>query len=475
MIRHLRYKISIFVVKCVVCLIKALKIGSATNFPGKIARKIAPDILSRLVKQVKGEILAITGTNGKTTTAGLTASIFRADERKIIHNSRGANMLTGITTAAVEASPISGRFSPADRPDNCIFEMDEAYLYSTFDEFNPDIMLVTNLFRDQLDRYGELNTIAGKIGAAIGKTCKVKPLKLVLNADDPMVSDIASDITGDNITRIYYGFDDITYSGNESAGVVEHVPLSGEDYAPQESTNCKCGKPFQYSKIFYGHLGYYECDCGAKRPVPQITATAEVGVSRSKIVIKRQNEEDFEVNVNLPGVYNCYNALAAITIALTSGISVETIKKGFENYDTAFGRAESVKIKGKDVLIQLIKNPIGATEVIKTIKNDENGRLFILINDNYADGRDVSWLWDANFELLSGYNKTAIISGIRASDMAVRLKYAGVDAKNIIVEENIEKAFLSAIDSVGEGEKLYVLPTYTALLELDKLKENLIR
>lgn len=475
MIRHLRYKISIYLAKFVVWLIKALKIGSATNFPGKIARKIAPDVLSRLIKQVKGEIQVITGTNGKTTTAGLTASIFRADGRKIIHNSRGANMLTGITTAVMEASPISGTFSPAGRPDNCIFEMDEAYLYSSFDEFNPDIMLVTNLFRDQLDRYGELNTIAGKIGAAIGKTCKVKPLKLVLNADDPMVSDIAPDVSGDNITRIYFGFEEISRSGIEATGAREHAPLSGENYAPQESINCKCGKPFQYSKAFYGHLGYYECDCGVKRPVPQITATAQVGVSSSKIIIKRQSEEDFEVNVNLPGVYNCYNALAAVAMALTSGISVESIKKGFENYDTAFGRAENVKIKGKDVLIQLIKNPIGATEVIKTIKNDEKGRLFILINDNYADGRDVSWLWDANFELLSGYNKTAIISGVRASDMAVRLKYAGVNAKNIIIEENIERAFLSAIDGVEEGEKLYILPTYTALLELDRIKEKLVR
>ncbi|NLF84191.1 MAG: DUF1727 domain-containing protein, partial [Candidatus Gastranaerophilales bacterium] len=362
-----------------------------------------------------------------------------------------------------------------NRPDNCIFEMDEAYLYSSFNEFNPDIMLVTNLFRDQLDRYGELNTIAGKIGAAIDKTCKVKPLKLVLNADDPMVANIAPEVTGDNIIRIYFGFEDISYSGNDSAGVVEHASLHGENYSPQESINCKCGKPFQYSKTFYGHLGYYECDCGVKRPVPQISATAHVGVSSSKIVIKRQSEEDFEINVNLPGVYNCYNALAAITMALTSGISIDNIKKGIENYNTAFGRAESVKIKGKDVLIQLIKNPIGATEVIKTIKNDDKGRLFILINDNYADGRDVSWLWDTNFELLAEYNKTAIISGIRASDMAVRLKYAGIDAKNIIIEENIERAFLSAIDSVEEDEKLYILPTYTALLELDRIKERLIR
>ena len=193
----------------------------------------------------------------------------------------------------------------------------------------------------------------------------------------------------------------------------------------------------------------------------------------SNIFIKTANESEFEVKVNLPGLYNCYNALSAVAVSLEAGISPENIKKGIENYCTTFGRSEALTLRGKKVLIQLIKNPIGATEVLKTIKDDENGKLFILINDNYADGRDVSWLWDANFELLSSYNKTAVISGIRASDMAVRLKYAGIDNKNIIVTENIKKAFLQALEITKTNEKLYVLPTYTALLELDRIKQTL--
>lgn len=431
-------------------LIQAIKLtgsGSGTNLPGKIAGKIWPGLLSYLVKQNKKEILTITGTNGKTTTAGLIASMLRQHNRKVVHNHRGANMLTGITSAVAENSSITGVLDS----DNCVFEVDEAYLYRAVDEFAPDIIAVTNLFRDQLDRYGELNATARKIESAIEKVSLENPLKLVLNADDPIVSRITGSA---RVGKVFFGFEEINFL-NQDAKI----------QSPQETVSCGCGNYFAYSKIFYGHLGRFHCSCGVKRPCPDFRAKAIVDTDSSILLIN----DEFEVKIGLPGLYNCYNALCAVATALTAGIPIEPIQKGTENYSSAFGRAQAIEIEGKSVLIQLIKNPIGATEVLRTIKNDDRGTLFILINDNYADGRDVSWLWDANFELLSGYNKTAVISGTRAADMAVRLKYAGISPENMVVEENIKKSFLLALENTGKREKLYVLPTYTALLELDKI------
>lgn len=193
------------------------------------------------------------------------------------------------------------------------------------------------------------------------------------------------------------------------------------------------------------------------------------GVESNALKVNSYKADKFVVNLNMPGLYNAYNALAAIAMCLQLNVPVKTIIKGLESYNTIFGRAELITLKGKPTLIQLIKNPVGATEVLRTVKDDKNGRLLIIINDNYADGRDVSWLWDANFELLSGCKKEIITSGIRASDMAVRLKYAGVDSNNIKPVENIKKALSYSLSSLKENEKLYILPTYTALLQLQSI------
>lgn len=455
--KKLSYFISIVLTKLLIQLIKLSKSGAGTNFPGKIARKISPDILSYLVKQTKKEILVVTGTNGKTTTSGFIAGILKADGRKLVHNRRGANMLTGITAAVLSKSSLFAELNP----DNCLFEVDEAYLPKAVDEFTPDFILVTNLFRDQLDRYGELNTTAKKIDLAIQKTFaknKLSPKKILLNADDPIVSSLGENFSE---SQIFYGFEDIKFV-NQDKNITSH--------SPQETTNCKCGARYNYEKVFYGHLGHFYCACGHKRPVPQINATALIDVNSSKLIINSLNNEEFTVNIKMPGLYNAYNALAAITMALELGISIENIKKGFETYSTIFGRAEILCMKGRKVLIQLIKNPIGATEVLRTVKDDLSGRLLIIINDNYADGRDVSWLWDADFELLSNYNKTVIVSGIRAYDMAVRLKYAGIKPENIIIIEDIKKALEKALNGTEKEEKLYILPTYTALLDLQKIQ-----
>jgi UDP-N-acetylmuramyl tripeptide synthase len=457
MVLKLKYFVPIAVTKALINIIKFSKSGAGTNLPGKAARKLSPKILSSLVRQTKKEILVVTGTNGKTTTSGFIAGILNADGRKTVHNKRGANMLTGLTTAVIEQSSLFGNLNP----DNCLFEIDEAFFVKAVEEFTPDFVLVTNLFRDQLDRYGELNTTAKKIEQAINKTAQTKIPKVILNADDPIVSSLG-EVAGES--RIYYGLEEIKFVNQD-----ENINT------PQETTNCKCGERYLYEKVFYGHLGHFYCKCGHKRPKINVSAKAVVDISFSELIIKTENKEEFSVKINMPGLYNVYNALSAITMALELGISIENIKKGLENYSTVFGRAETLILNKKPTLIQLIKNPIGATEVLRTVKDDPNGRLLIIINDNYADGRDVSWLWDANFELLKDYGKTIIVSGVRATDMAVRLKYAGIPAKNIVIIEDIEQALKKSLSSVQETEKLYILPTYTALLNLQKIQRKFLQ
>lgn len=436
--------LAIIAAKSAVSGLKLLNRSGGTSLPGVLALKISPEFLTHQTKQCKEKIISVSGTNGKTTTSGLLAAILKEYGKKITHNRKGANMLTGITSAVAESSSILGKLDV----DFCLFETDEAYLAKTCDFYSPDIFLITNLFRDQLDRYGELDTTAKKIQQALDK---VPEAKVLLNADDPNVARLGETSNED---RIFYGFEDITFDGENSS--IETV---------QETSSCKCKKSYFYSKIFYGHIGHYECGCGIKRPNTDISARAQIYLDKSVLNVNYK-KENFDVTVNLPGVYNAYNALGAVSTALVLGIPVDIICKGLSNYSTVFGRAETVKINNREILIQLIKNPIGATEVLRTVMGAPESPVLVLINDDYADGRDVSWLWDANFGLLKNHKAPIITGGTRGSDMAVRLKYAGLPKDNIKYIENIDDAFEEIIKTSKNEEKIFVLPTYTALLHL---------
>ncbi|MFA6989087.1 MAG: Mur ligase family protein [Candidatus Gastranaerophilaceae bacterium] len=450
----LRDTLAIFLARLSSLLLKVFKVGAGTSLPGKIAFKISPSLLSKLVKQTRREIISVTGTNGKTTTCGFIAGILKTDNRTFVHNRRGANMLEGIITAAIEKSNLLGQLNI----DNCLFESDEAYLAKMADFFTADYLVITNLFRDQLDRYGELDTTAKKIEAAIDKFTQKKDTVLLINADDPTVAKL-----GKNAKKIYFGFEEI-----------EFMNLDKNVETPKEVASCPCGSNLNYSKIFYAHMGHYYCHCGYQRPNLNIIARAKVYTNHSEIEIKYPEKNiKVDINVDLPGLYNTYNALAAGTLGLCMNISPEIIKIGVENYSTVFGRAEKLVIQNKNVIVQLIKNPAGATEVLRTVKDDPDSKLLIIINDNYADGRDVSWLWDANFELIKKHSKNIIVSGIRASDMAVRLKYAGIPHENIKIQENISKAINESISQTSQNEKLYIMPTYTALLDMQKILNKL--
>ena len=441
-----RFYLALLAAHIIYLSIKILNKSSGTSFVGMSVLKICPDFLRYCRHYVQEKhAVTVTGTNGKTTTSGLLAHILEMDRNRVLHNVKGANMLTGIANAfALNILPFK-KFGYA------VLESDEAYLTKLYDCFTADNLIVTNLFRDQLDRYGELATTAGFIQNAIDKN---ENLTLLLNADDPLVTNFGKGRTNAK----YYGFEEVEF-------VSEKHKTSTS--APTEVFNCTCEHPLEYSKQFFAQEGHYYCNnCGFKRPEPDFKGFAKIYDDYTELKIVYEGNS-YNFRVNLIGLYNAYNALGAISQALMFGIDYDIIVKATASYQSIFGRAERRLIKGHQALIQLIKNPTGASEVLKTV--DLSSNIVIAINDNYADGRDISWLWDSDFEQLANAKHPIITSGIRAKDMALRMKYAGVKQENIIVQEDIRKAIDLAAKNCSE-QKITILPSYTALLKISKMK-----
>lgn len=441
--------------------IRILGAGLGSNLPGRVARKLAPEVLSNLASQTKLGVIAVSGTNGKSTTSGLLSSVLKTAGFTLIHNRQGANLVTGITATLVDAASWDGRINT----DYCLFEIDEAALPLVAKEVTLSVVVVTNLFRDQLDRFGELDTTAKLIekGITAGKS------PAVLNADDPNVCQLVP-----NNTRLFFGMD-AAFCEIESQNLNEGE--APDNFQSMELSYClKCGAEIVYDCFFYGQLGHWRCSsCNYKRPDPTIVAThiqlLATG-SRFRLTDKRQNLS-VEVKLPIPGLFNVYNALAAAACAINLGVTLESVKQGLQNYTTLFGRSEKISLLGKPVLIQLIKNPAGASQTVKAVVEDKKARVLIAINDNLADGRDISWLWDADFEPLKALQGQVIVSGLRAEDMAVRMKYAGVDASRITIVPKLDKALRQALNEIGPDETLWVLPTYTCLLELQKIVKTM--
>jgi lipid II isoglutaminyl synthase (glutamine-hydrolysing) len=422
--------------------------GGGTTLPGRMLLRLAPDAIGRLAVSLERGSTIISATNGKTTTAGMLAAILRADGRFPVHNRAGSNMSWGVATALLEQSGTEG-----------LFEVDEAWLPAVAGELKPRLIVLGNLFRDQLDRYGELERLADDwatlVEAGVGGT------EFVLNADDPLVAGLGRDREGDRRAGVtYFGIQDPT----QGLPALEHA---------HDAKHCRrCGAAYVYERAFVGHLGHYSCpNCNADRPDPDVAATEIMleGMSGSRLAIRTPDGE-LRARLPLPGLYNVYNAIAAVAAALRLGVELDVVTRGLEAMKAVFGRVETIEVSGTPVSILLIKNPAGANEVLRTLRleSDERGLdLWIALNDRIADGRDVSWVWDADFELLDGSVRSVVCAGTRAPEMAVRLKYAGwpTDAIEVVdrVEESLDRAIARA-----DG-RLFALPTYTALLELHKL------
>ncbi|MFN8150679.1 MAG: Mur ligase family protein [Solirubrobacterales bacterium] len=424
--------------------------GGGTTLPGRMLLRTAPDAIGRLSSRLSGERAVISATNGKTTTAGMIAAELRAAGREPVHNRAGSNMAWGVATALLEQRGTEG-----------LLEVDEAWLPRVAAELDPTLLILGNLFRDQLDRYGELERLADEWAELIAAS--PASMGLVLNADDPLVADLGRDEqlqTRPGTT--YFGIEDASRALPE----LQHA---------FDAKHCRrCGSPYRYERAFVGHLGHYSCpNCGADRPTPDVRATAiELRGIEGTTFRAETPAGDLDVELPLPGLYNVYNALAAIAAGLRLGVGLEQISSGLQSVRAVFGRVETIPIEGVDVSILLIKNPAGANEVLRTLalESERSGQpleLWVALNDRIADGRDVSWIWDADFELLAPSTGHVICGGTRAAEMALRLKYAGFPADRIEVIEDIESSFDIAVRRAGE--RLFALPTYTALIELRTL------
>jgi lipid II isoglutaminyl synthase (glutamine-hydrolysing) len=431
--------LAILIAKLVSNLIRLFGLGMASNLPGKVAQAIYPNILPYLAKQLTAGCLAITGTNGKSTTSGLLASILNQANYQVIHNRQGANLIPGITAAFVQAASWNGTL----KNNFGLLEVDEAALPLLTKAINCQSIVVTNLYRDQLDRFGELDTTAKLITQGI----KEKSSQAILNADDANVCNLLCPAN-----KIFYG---LNYKADKANSEISYCP--------------KCGNEISYSANEIAPNVWHCPNCNYSRPQLDFFADQiQIFPDSSTFVINTQGKH-ITVNLSLPGVFNIYNATAAGAAASSLGINLETIKLGLEKYETLFGRSEKLSINSRTIIIQLIKNPAGASKSLVSLANSQCAKALIAINDNFADGRDVSWLWDANFEVLSDMNISFIVSGQRGQDMAVRLKYAGIPENKISCVPSLASAFSVALEQTQPNQTLWVLPTYTALLETQKI------
>ncbi len=417
-----------------------------TSLPGKVLLHLEPEAITTLAARLPRGTAAISATNGKTTTAAIVAAVLARSGGRVVHNVQGANMAGGVASALLDASHgrgIDGEFG--------LFEVDEFWLDSVAPQLRPRALLLGNLFRDQLDRYGELETIADRWATVLDH---LSGTRLVLNADDPLVADLGVGRAG----VLYFGVED------------DAVALADLPHA-SDSKHCRrCGTPLTYDAVYVGHLGRWRCPRGdTHRPEPDVAATnIRLDGTRGARITLRTPAGEAEVALGLPGLYNVYNAVGAAALCLALGVELDDIVGGLEEVRAAFGRAETVTVDGHELAILLVKNPTGANEVLRTLAL-EPGEIDLLavLNDNIADGRDVSWIWDADLELLAGGVRRVVCSGTRAPELALRLKYAGIAEDRIEVVDDLEAGLDAALD--GAGERLYAMPTYTAMLALREI------
>jgi lipid II isoglutaminyl synthase (glutamine-hydrolysing) len=428
--------------------------GGATSAPGKLLLALQPDALSVLSSRLSQGSVLVSATNGKTTTTALAASIMERAGVRLVHNQAGANMAGGVASTLLHAARPSGGIAG----ELGLFEVDELWLERVARELRPRAIVLGNLFRDQLDRYGELEAIAERwadtVRGEIGGHGQ-----LICNADDPLVADLGRG----RPEVVYYGVQD------------DSLALPTMSHAADAKHCRNCGAPYEFEVVYLGHLGRYHCPaCGQRRPSPDVLARSVVleGVRGARFQLSTP-EGSTEVRLALPGLYNVYNALAAAALAVALRVPLDRIADGLQSTTAAFGRAETVAVDGREAKILLVKNPAGANEVLRTLALEPGSHdLLGVLNDNTADGHDVSWIWDADFELLAERVRLATCAGRRAPELALRLKYAGVAPERIAVIDDLPRALASAAAARppdGGATPLYVLPTYTAMLALREL------
>lgn len=426
--------------------------GGGTAAPGLIAHRIDPRLLTKLSSRLDLGAIVVAGTNGKTTVSRMVADILSASGASVVHNRSGSNLVRGVTAAFTEQARLIGR--PSGNAG--VVESDEAAFPEIVRLVKPRVVLLNNLFRDQLDRYGELDTVAKLWSAALAELPASSTV--VVNADDPTLVEITNGIAAKRMTF----------------GIAQSVyVLSALPHAADSAVCRRCGADLVYAALYSSHLGDWRCpNCGARRP--DLDAAARdielCGVDSLKLVISSPGRPDLPLQAAVPGLYNAYNVLAATAAARTMGVGDAVIDAALRQFRSAFGRIERVELRGRSLTLALVKNPVGFNEVLRMLTVATGGLTvpaLIAINDLDADGRDVSWLWDVDFELLADGAAPLSTAGLRGADMANRLKYAGVSTGRISdAGENLAQALGRFVDSIPVGGSGYILPTYTAMLDL---------
>ncbi len=483
---------------------RRIHLGGGTSIVGVVAQRIYPPIVEHLARQLEHGSLVITGTNGKTTTSSFIAAILRDAGLRVWQNREGSNLMRGVASSLVIRALPSGRLRRSGKA-VAVLEIDEAALPQVVRAISPRVAVFTNLFRDQLDRYGEVDSVITYWKQAIAMLST--ETTLVLNADDPSVAYLGASFTG---RVLYYGIDDLALESIQQQDVTTRHQVMDAHTCP------RCGNEFTYTARFYSHMGHYFCpSCGYTRPQVDIRATQVQSDTFDRLRVRINDtttNQQQEVIVPLPGIYNVYNALAAATTALAANIAWEPIVSGIEQSKPVFGRGERIQAEGRTIRLLLAKNPTGFNEVLRTLFSESVPRhILFVLNNNIADGRDISWIWDVDFERCVGRVQTLVVTGDRALDLALRLKYAGIaEDKMIIVppaplrltqkaetrrqvqqrrrqgtvqnNEGLESSTRSlfglkqairvALNNVPMGETLFIVPTYTGLLEVHQELEQ---
>ena len=495
-------------------LSRRLHLGGGTSIVGLVAQRVYPDIVGHLATQLEHGSVIVTGTNGKTTTSGFIAAVLSDAGLRVWRNREGSNLMGGVASSLVIRALPNGNLRREGRAIS-ILEVDEAVMPQILQTVPARVVVFTNLFRDQLDRYGEVDSVAARWQQALG-TLSTDTI-LVLNADDPTTAHLGEGFGG---RVLYFGIDDPALDLKAQHDEEERHQVIDTRTCP------KCGGEYSYDLRFFSHMGHYHCaHCGNQRPQPDVRAVKvqsdEFDRTRMQVsssLMAGTSKQQQEIVIPLPGIYNVYNALAAATVAQAIEIGWEPIVTGIEQFKPIFGRGERIHIEGRTLRLLLAKNPTGFNEVLRTLFNEGTHRhvLFVL-NDNIADGRDISWIWDVDFEQAVNHTSALVVAGSRALDLALRLKYAGVAqdemitvttaplramksdtllaarkkrrAKNRnvkILEEadqqpplteishhyGIAEALDSAVRQTPVGETLFAVPTYTGLLEIQRELER---
>jgi UDP-N-acetylmuramyl tripeptide synthase len=415
--------------------------GGGTTVPGKLLWKLDPGAIDRLAARLPQGSVLVSATNGKTTTAAMAAEIFRP-RVTVAHNDSGANLVSGVASTLLRSNGA----------ELGLFEVDEGALPEVAARVRPRTLCLGNLFRDQLDRYGELELIAERWRAVVDA---LPGARLAVNGDDPQLGALAP-----GRDALVFGLDDRRWARPS----LQHAA---------DSKYCvACGTPYEYAAAYIGHLGEYRCPaCGLARPPLDVSARdVELNGLESAAFTLATPEGERRVRLRVPGVYNVYNALAAAALALTLDVPLDDVVAGLERFAAAFGRFERIPMGERTLLMLLIKNPAGANEAIRTLVEGRRPRLAVVaLNDAIADGKDVSWIWDVDFEPLLDGLERVVATGDRASELALRCKYAGFDPDRIEVIPSLERALDRGLAATEPGGELPVLPTYTAMLALRKL------